>query len=62
VRLPEDLYYLALPALSNEVREKLAAFRPRSLGHAARLEGMTPAAVSILATLVEARRRRGHPT
>jgi tRNA uridine 5-carboxymethylaminomethyl modification enzyme len=58
VRLPEDLDYAALGALSREVREKLTATRPRSLGQAARISGVTPAAVSILATLVTASRRR----
>lgn len=58
VRLPDDLDYLSVAALSNEVREKLAAVRPLSLGQAARISGVTPAAVSILATLLTARRRR----
>jgi tRNA uridine 5-carboxymethylaminomethyl modification enzyme len=62
VRLPDDLDYRAVGALSNEAREKLAAARPRSLGQASRISGITPAAVSILATLVEARRRRGQAT
>jgi len=57
VRLPEDLDYRGVGALSNEVREKLATARPLSLGQAARISGVTPAAVSILATLMEARRR-----
>ncbi len=60
VPLPDDLDYGAMRALSNEVREKLAATRPHSLGQAARIAGVTPAAVSILATLVEA--GRGLPT
>jgi tRNA uridine 5-carboxymethylaminomethyl modification enzyme len=62
VRLPDDLDYRALGALSNEVREKLSAARPRSIGQAARIAGVTPAAVSILATLMEARRRSGQKT
>ena len=57
VRLPDDLDYKTLGALSNEVREKLASIRPLSLGQAARISGVTPAAVSILATVVQARRR-----
>ena len=61
VGLPDDLDYRAVGALSNEVREKLHTARPRSLGAAARISGVTPAAVSILATLVEAR-RRARPT
>jgi tRNA uridine 5-carboxymethylaminomethyl modification enzyme len=53
--LPEDLDYAALGGLSNEVRQQLAAVRPATLGQAARVPGVTPAAVSIL--LVHLRRR-----
>jgi tRNA uridine 5-carboxymethylaminomethyl modification enzyme len=52
VRLPDDLDYGSVLALSREAREKLAAVRPRSLGQAARISGITPAAVSILATII----------
>jgi tRNA uridine 5-carboxymethylaminomethyl modification enzyme len=58
--IPDDLDFAALRGLSNEVREKLLALRPRSLGQASRMSGMTPAAVSVLATHLEARRRRSH--
>jgi tRNA uridine 5-carboxymethylaminomethyl modification enzyme len=58
VKLPEDLDYGAMPSLSREVREKLAAIRPLSLGQASRISGVTPAAISILATLLEGRRPR----
>jgi tRNA uridine 5-carboxymethylaminomethyl modification enzyme len=58
VVLPDDLDYGVLAGLSNEAREKLGRARPRSLGQAARIPGITPAAVSVLATHVEARRRR----
>ncbi|HMO29321.1 tRNA uridine-5-carboxymethylaminomethyl(34) synthesis enzyme MnmG [Enterovirga sp.] len=47
--LPGDLDFSALPGLSHEIRVKLAALRPASLGQAARLEGVTPAALTILA-------------
>jgi tRNA uridine 5-carboxymethylaminomethyl modification enzyme len=47
--IPEGLDYALVPGLSTEVRERLAAIRPRSLGQAARMPGVTPAAVSILA-------------
>ena len=47
-RLPEDLDYAAVPGLSTEARQKLAAARPASLGQAARIPGVTPAAVSLL--------------
>lgn len=49
VRLPADLDFAALPGLSNEIKTKLVALRPTSLGQAARLEGVTPAALTILA-------------
>jgi tRNA uridine 5-carboxymethylaminomethyl modification enzyme len=48
LRLPEDLDYAQVTALSFEVRQKLARHRPATLGQAARLSGMTPAAVSLL--------------
>jgi len=46
--LPADFDYAAIAGLSNEVRQKLLRHRPQTLGQAARLEGVTPAAVSLL--------------
>jgi len=46
--LPDDLDYAALPGLSNEVRHKLQAHRPRTIGHAGRIDGITPAALTLL--------------
>jgi tRNA uridine 5-carboxymethylaminomethyl modification enzyme len=46
--LPPDIDYGAVAGLSNEVREKLARIRPENVGQAARISGMTPAAVSLL--------------
>jgi tRNA uridine 5-carboxymethylaminomethyl modification enzyme len=46
-----------LPGLSNEVKTRLREARPRSLGQAARLEGITPAALTILASQVRKGRR-----
>ena len=54
--LPEGLDYLAIPALSMEVRQKLHKHRPETLGQASRISGMTPAAISWL--LVHLRRAR----
>jgi tRNA uridine 5-carboxymethylaminomethyl modification enzyme len=48
VLLPADLDYQQLGGLSNEVVEKLKQVRPRSLGQASRISGITPAAVSVL--------------
>ncbi len=47
-RLPENVDYLALTGLSNEVAQKLSAHRPHTLGQASRIPGVTPAAVSLL--------------
>ncbi|WP_334160748.1 tRNA uridine-5-carboxymethylaminomethyl(34) synthesis enzyme MnmG [Phenylobacterium sp.] len=55
LRLPADLDYAAVGGLSNEVREKLAAVRPLTLGQAARIEGVTPGALTAL--LAHVRRR-----
>ena len=46
--LPEDIDYAALPGLSNEVRQKLKTHRPRSIGQAGRIDGVTPAALTLL--------------
>jgi tRNA uridine 5-carboxymethylaminomethyl modification enzyme len=46
--VPEDLDYTAIKGLSREVREKLTRIRPRSLGQASRIPGVTPAAISLL--------------
>jgi tRNA uridine 5-carboxymethylaminomethyl modification enzyme len=46
--LPRDLDYAGVAGLSNEARQRLAEARPQTLGQAARLPGITPAAVSIL--------------
>jgi tRNA uridine 5-carboxymethylaminomethyl modification enzyme len=54
--LPAEFDYLRLSGLSNEVRQKLCAIRPATLGQAGRIPGVTPAAVSIL--LVHLRRQR----
>ncbi len=54
--LPEDIDYADIPGLSNEVRQKLARIRPGTLGQAARIDGMTPAGVSLL--LVHLKKRR----
>jgi len=46
--LPDDMDYHNVRGLSNEVREKLQNAKPQSLGQAARISGVTPAAVSLL--------------
>ncbi len=46
--LSENIDYAALPGLSNEVRHKLQEHRPRTIGHAGRIDGITPAALTLL--------------
>jgi tRNA uridine 5-carboxymethylaminomethyl modification enzyme len=55
LRLPAELDYAAVGGLSNEVRQKLGAVRPLTLGQAARIEGVTPGALTAL--LAHVRRR-----
>ncbi|WP_349369491.1 tRNA uridine-5-carboxymethylaminomethyl(34) synthesis enzyme MnmG [Salinarimonas sp.] len=57
VVLAEGIDFTALPGLSNEIRAKLDRVRPRTLGQAARIEGMTPAAITLLAAHARKRRR-----
>jgi len=47
-QIPETLDFNALPGLSNELKQKLSRARPANIAQAARLDGMTPAAISIL--------------
>ena len=56
---PEGLAYDDLPGLSNELKQKLARIRPRTVGQAGRMEGMTPAALALLVTYA---RRQGAST
>jgi tRNA uridine 5-carboxymethylaminomethyl modification enzyme len=55
--LPEDLDYSQVTALSFEVRQRLTRHRPATLGQAARMTGITPAAISLL--LVHLKKHKG---
>ncbi|MDP2249062.1 MAG: tRNA uridine-5-carboxymethylaminomethyl(34) synthesis enzyme MnmG, partial [Hydrogenophaga sp.] len=48
LKLPADLDYLQVTALSFEARQKLAKHRPETLGQASRISGITPASISLL--------------
>ena len=48
LRLPTDIDYLQVRGLSREVQQKLAQHRPETIGQAARIQGMTPAAIALL--------------
>jgi tRNA uridine 5-carboxymethylaminomethyl modification enzyme len=61
ILLAEDLDVSALPGLSNEIKARLQAVRPRTLGQAARIEGVTPAALTLLAAHVRKRETGSNP-
>jgi tRNA uridine 5-carboxymethylaminomethyl modification enzyme len=54
IRIPEGFDFGGVHGLSNELKEKLAAVRPASLGQAARIDGMTPAALSVMLIALKA--------
>jgi tRNA uridine 5-carboxymethylaminomethyl modification enzyme len=51
--LPDDLDYAGLPGLSNEAKQKLQTHRPRTIGHAARIDGITPATLTLLVATIK---------
>jgi len=59
--IPGELDFATVPGLSNELKQKLAARRPRSLADAQRIDGMTPAALAIILSMIQEleKRQRG---
>ncbi len=57
-RIPDGFDYAAIPGMTAEVREKLMRFRPDTLGQASRIQGVTPAAISVLSIALKARSNR----
>jgi tRNA uridine 5-carboxymethylaminomethyl modification enzyme len=55
LRIPADMDYVAVRGLSREVQQKLTQHRPETVGQASRIQGVTPAAISLL--LVHLKRR-----
>ena len=53
--IPDDLDYAAIPGLSMEIRQKLAQYRPQTIAQAQAMDGMTPAALTLLLAVI----RRG---
>ncbi len=60
VSIPDDFDYSKVRSLSNELTEKLSAVKPVSLGQASRIEGMTPAALSLLMIVLKSGLNRKH--
>jgi tRNA uridine 5-carboxymethylaminomethyl modification enzyme len=58
--LPDGLDYGAVPGLSNEVRQRLSAIRPLTIGQAGRIDGVTPAALALLAVHLRRPRAARH--
>ena len=56
--LSDDINYAALAGLSNEVRHKLQTHRPRTIGHASRIDGITPAALTLLVAHMRRQERK----
>ena len=52
-KIPTDINYSNVKGLSNEVIEKLNAYKPLTLGQASRLEGLTPAAINLIAITIK---------
>ena len=56
--LPDGFDFTGLPGLSTELQQKLINVKPMTVGHAARIEGMTPAALTLLAAHAKRQRDR----
>jgi tRNA uridine 5-carboxymethylaminomethyl modification enzyme len=54
IKIPRDFNYDGVHGLSNELKEKLSDVRPASLGQASRIEGITPAAISVIMVTLKA--------
>ena len=59
IKIPEDFNFTKVHGLSNELKEKLTTIRPVSLGQALRIDGMTPAAISVLMIALKAVSKNG---
>ena len=58
IKIPETIDYSIVPGLSNELVEKLSKIKPISLGQASRIDGITPAAISVIMIAISAQRRK----
>ncbi len=58
LELPDGIDYALLNGLSNEARQKLSVIRPRTIGQAGRIDGMTPAALTLLVAQIRRNVRR----
>jgi tRNA uridine 5-carboxymethylaminomethyl modification enzyme len=56
VTIPSNINYDSLSGLSNEIKSKLIQVRPKTLGQAIRIDGVTPAAIIILLSHIKKQR------
>jgi tRNA uridine 5-carboxymethylaminomethyl modification enzyme len=56
--LPDEIDYGRIPGLSNELRQKLESIRPRTIGQASRIDGITPVALTLLVAHVRRKSKR----
>ena len=61
ISIPSGIQYEEISGLSGELRSKLSAIRPTTLGQAGRIEGITPAALTLLSAHAKSRRKRTTP-
>ena len=57
IKIPQDFNFTIVHGLSNELKEKLSAVKPSSLGQASRIDGITPAAISVLMIAIKASKK-----
>ena len=60
ILMPEDINYESFSSLSNEIKSKLIEIRPKTLGQALRIDGVTPAAAIILLNFIKRRKLKVH--
>ena len=58
IKIPDNFNYNKVHGLSNELKEKLSAVMPASLGQASRIDGITPAGLSVIMIAIKAAERR----
>ena len=57
-KIPRDFDFKGIPGLSNELQEKLSRISPETLGQAGRIDGMTPAALTLILAAIKQRSRK----
>ncbi len=60
ILIPEDINYNSFSGLSTEIKSKLIAIKPKTLGQALRIDGVTPAAAIILLSFIKSRKFKAH--